>query len=91
MCRAKQQAHAPDGLGLEQLRNYCKAKKLLGVAGDKLVELVQQRRNAIHAFKHRPIGNGTDFQRAVRGYLALLRTVNKRLPYPDEMYEPRER
>jgi hypothetical protein len=27
----------------------------------------------------------------VRGYLALLRTVNVRLPYPDEMYEPPER
>ena len=39
--RAKQEAHAPDGLGLEQLRKYCKAQRLLGVAGDNLVELVQ--------------------------------------------------
>jgi hypothetical protein len=89
--KAKRRAHAPDGLGLEQLRNYCKAQKLLGVAGDKLVGLVQQRRNAIHAFQDRTIGDGIEFQGAVRSYLALLRAVNDRLPYPDEVYEPRER
>src|SRR5260370_42148708 len=66
---AKQVAHAPDGLGLEKLRNYCKAQKLLGAEGDALVELVQQRRNAIHAFKERPIGDGIEFQTALRGYL----------------------
>lgn len=89
--KAKQAAHAPDGLALEKLRNYCKAKKLLGDAGDKLAELVQQRRNAIHAFKDRPIGDGVEFQGAVRSYLDLLRALNARLPYPDEMYEPQER
>lgn len=88
---AKQAAHVPDGLGLEKLRNYCKAQKLLGAEGDALVEFVQQRRNAIHAFKDRPIGDGVEFQKAVRSYLALLRTINGRLPYPNAMYEPRER
>jgi hypothetical protein len=87
---AKQTSHAPDRLGLEKLRNYCKIKGLLGAEGDALVELVQQRRNAIHAFKDRPIGDGVEFQKAVRSYLALLRAINGRLPYPDEMYEPRE-
>jgi hypothetical protein len=87
---AKQMAHAPDGLGLEKLCNYCTAQKLLGAEGDALVKLVQQRRNAIHAFKERPIGDGIEFQKAVRGYLALLRTVNAGLPYPDATYEPRE-
>lgn len=86
---AKHTSHAPDGLGLEKLRSYCKIKGLLG-EGDALVELVQQRRNAIHAFKDRPIGDGVEFQKAVRSYLALLRAINGRLPYPDEMYEPRE-
>jgi hypothetical protein len=88
--KAKQQARAPDGLGLEQLRNYCKAQHLLGDAGDKLVELVQQRRNATHAFKDRPIGDGAEFQEGVRSYLELLRTVARKLPYPDEIYKPRE-
>jgi hypothetical protein len=88
---SKQVAHSPDGLGLEKLRVYCKAQGLLGADGDALVELVQQRRNAIHAFKDRPIGDGLEFQNTVRAYLALLRTVNARLPYPDDIYEPRER
>lgn len=87
----KQAAHSPDGLALEKLRVYCKAKELLGAHGDALVELVQQRRNAIHAFKDRPIGDGLEFQVAIRGYLALLRNVNTRLPYPDDIYAPRER
>jgi len=89
--KAKQAAHAPDGLAPEKLRNYYKAKELLGDAGDKLAELVQQRRNAIHAFMDRAIGGGVEFQGAVRGYLDLLRAMNARLPYPYEMYEPRER
>jgi hypothetical protein len=88
---AKQAALSPDGLVLEKLRNYCKNKGLLGADGDSLVELVQQRRNAIHAFKDRPIGDGIEFTKAARGYLGLLRYVNARLPYPDESYEPRER
>jgi hypothetical protein len=88
---AKQSALSPDGLVLEKLRNYCKNKGLLGANGDSLIELVQQRRNAIHAFKDRPIGDGIEFNKATRGYLVLLRDVNARLPYPDEMYEPRER
>jgi hypothetical protein len=88
---AKQTALSPDGLFLEKLRNYCKNKGLLGANGDSLIELVQQRRNAIRAFKDRPIGDGIEFNKATRGYLVLLRDVNARLPYPDEMYEPRER
>ncbi|HJU20623.1 MAG TPA: hypothetical protein VJ770_29590 [Stellaceae bacterium] len=88
---SKQAAHSPDGLGLEKLRVYCKARGLFGADSDALVELVQQRRNAIHAFKDRSIGNGLEFQNAVRGYLALLRNVNARLPYPDDIYAPRER
>lgn len=86
----KQAAHPPDGLALEKLRVYCKTQSLLGADGDALAELVQQRRNAIHAFKDRPIGDGLEFQNAVRAYLALLRTVNTRLPYPDDIYVPRE-
>lgn len=87
---AKLAAHEPDGLGLEKLRSYCKATNLLDAKDQALVELVQQRRNAVHAFKNRPIGDGVEFQAAVRGYLKFIRSVNQRLPYPDAMYAPRE-
>lgn len=86
----KGKPHSPDALTLEPLRLFMKERDLLSADGHKLLELVQQRRNAIHAFKNRPIGNEGEFQGAVRGYLVLLRSVNKRLPYPDDVYEPRE-
>lgn len=86
----KQEAKDPDGLRLEPLRLYCKSRHLLGDEGDELVARVQQRRNAIHAFQDRPIGSGVEFQKAVRDYLVLLRNVNERLPYPDEVYAPGE-
>ena len=53
-------------------------------------ELVQQRRNAIHAYKDRPIGDDHEFQAAVFSYLMMLREVNARLPYPDAIYVPQE-
>lgn len=86
----KGQPKSPDGLQLQRLRLFVKGHGLLGLDGDELVELVQARRNAIHAFEDRPIGTGAEFQMAVRGYLTLLRGVNNRLPYPDEIYKPRE-
>ncbi len=78
----KQASKSPDGLTLEPLRKYVQARGLIGATGDKLVKLVQERRNAIHAFKDRPIGTGEEFWGAVRSYLVILADVNDRLPYP---------
>lgn len=86
----KQEPHSPDGVTLEKLKQYCKLKNLLDAADELFVELVQQRRNAIHAFKDRPIGDGSEFQSAVRSYLVFLRKINERLPYPDDVYAARE-
>ncbi|MFG1293846.1 hypothetical protein [Xanthobacter versatilis] len=83
-------AHSPDGLTLEPLRKYCAARQILETDHLTLMELVQQRRNAIHAFKDRPIGDAAEFKNSVRGYLALLREIVRRLPYPDGDYVPRE-
>ena len=86
----KEKPKDPGGLTLEPLRQYCKSLNLLGTDGDALIELAQRRRNAIHAFIDRPIGDGVEFQQAVRDYLAMLRRVNERLPYPDEICMPHE-
>ena len=86
----KQAPISPDVLPLDTLRSYFESKALLDEESRALVALVQKRRNAIHAFKDRPIGSGTEFLKAVRSYLAMLRHVNQRLPYPDEEYVPRE-
>jgi hypothetical protein len=77
-----QASKSPDGLTLEPLRKYAAARDLIGASGDALVKLVQERRNAIHAFKDRPIGDGTEFWEAVHDYLDMLGDVDDRLPYP---------
>src|SRR5262249_49332910 len=51
----------PDGLTLEPLRKYFKHKGLLSKESLALIELVQQRRNAIHAFKNKNIGTTKEF------------------------------
>jgi hypothetical protein len=73
---------SPDGLKLEPLRQYMAKSNLIGATGNSLVKLVQDRRNAIHAFKDRPIGDCAEFWEAVRAYLAMLSDVDSRLPYP---------
>jgi hypothetical protein len=78
----KQTSKSPDGLSLEPLKKYAKARNLIGADGDALVQLVQDRRNAIHAFRDRPIGDGAEFQDALRSYLQMLEAVDDRLPYP---------
>lgn len=88
--KKKQAPLLPEGLRLEQLRSYCANRDLLTDDDMALVERVQQRRNAIHAFKDRPIGNGTEFQQSVRCYLQLLRDIIARLPYPGQEYVPVE-
>lgn len=52
---------------------------------------VQQRRNAIHAFKDRDIGNFEEFYQDLKNYLIFMRKLTNTFPYPDdEMYQPRE-
>lgn len=86
----KQEPLSPDGLTLEPLRQYCALRQILNKDDLALVQRVQQRRNAIHAFKNRPIGDDAEFQQSIRGYLQMLRNVIARLPYPGEEYVPVE-
>lgn len=79
----------PDGLQLEPLRQFFK-KRIWDDTLDMVVHRIQQRRNAIHAFKDRDIGTHEDFVTDVSAYLNLVRYINYRLPYPDEMYIPLE-
>ncbi|WP_051117867.1 hypothetical protein [Vibrio campbellii] len=78
----------PDALAIEKLKQFFKKKELLNEEWFLYIDLVQQRRNAIHAYKDRPIGDHDEFREAVGQYLQLLRTINQMLPYPDDMYEP---
>lgn len=86
----KNKIQEPDSLTLERLRLYFNFKGLLSKDCLTLLELVQQRRNAIHAFKDKSIGDTKEFHKALAGYLEMLREVNERLPYPDDIYSPQE-
>ncbi len=79
----------PDGLQLESMRKFFK-KKIWGEEWDVWILHIQQRRNAIHAYKNRDIGTFNEFFDDVRRYLEFIRHINSRLPYPDYMYVPRE-
>lgn len=80
----------PDSLTLNVLHRFVVRNSLLGLPDLMLISVVQQRRNAIHAFKDRPIGDSKEFELAVRHYLLLKRNVGSRLPYPDDICEPCE-
>ena len=72
----------PDRLSLERLRQFLVKRDLLR-EHDDFIEEVQQRRNAIHAFKHREIGSTADFEAALRQGLKMLADLDEYLPTPD--------
>lgn len=82
-------AHEPDLLTMEPMRELFK-KKVYDERWDEWTRHIQQRRNAIHAFRGRDLGDFEEFRSDIRKYLDLLRYINGRLPYPDEMYVPGE-
>lgn len=71
----------PDGLTLEVLRRYAIQKNLF-VEAQEMFQLVQSRRNAIHAYKDRQLGTVTEFRDAVRGYMKFLTDVDLCVPHP---------
>jgi hypothetical protein len=77
----------PDGCELEPLRQFF-VKKIwdAGINWNPYVQLVQQRRNAIHAFRGRNIGSFTEWREALRLHLSFVRAVGGGLPYPDEYF-----
>ncbi len=84
-------AHAaePDGLMFENLRQFFKEK--VWDADEcaqwmPLVSSVQQRRNAIHAYKDRDIATFAEFRKAVEEYFCFLEYHHSRVPYPDSHY-----
>lgn len=81
----KKQTHKePDQLTLEVFRSYSCHKMLFEESERSLILLIQQRRNAIHAFRDRELGSADEFRRTLRGYMNFLKNVDRSVPYPDE-------
>ena len=87
----RKKALDPDKLNLEYLRLFFKEaiwsendKSIL----DDWILNIQQKRNAIHAYKDRNIGNFIELYENIREYLRFHSFINDRLPYPEETYHP---
>jgi len=81
----------PDGSTLEPIRQFF-VRRIWDVGPDwnPYVARIQQRRNAIHAFRERDIGTFEDWRNELPVHLSFVRDINSRVPYPDTIYEPRE-
>jgi len=96
--RGKPSTKAVSHLMAGELLDFMKAMGLLKPWHDWLTDVLA-RRNAIHSFRERALGDRTEFQQYVRAYLDLLRTINDHLPYPEGgapaeakwRFEPRSR
>lgn len=83
--KTKKKLLDPDGLALDTLIDYVQKASLFTPDEIDLCKLVQSRRNAIHAFKDRPIGTGLELHTAIKKYLSMLRSTAHILPYPDHV------
>lgn len=81
----------PDGCQLESLRQFYVRRIWTATSDwDDYIELVQHRRNAIHAFQMRNIGTFEEWRDSLRTHLSFVRCINGKLSYPDDVYAPRE-
>jgi hypothetical protein len=91
----------PDGLMLDKLRLFFAERVFPKNAKEEWKKLnetdwldwifkIQKRRNAIHAFKDKEIGDIEEFHTELQNYLIFLRKINNGLPYPNENYMPAE-
>jgi len=77
----------PDACMLEGIRQFF-VKRIwdVGTNWNPYVEMVQQRRNAVHAFQNKDIGTFQDWIEALRLHLSFVRYTGGGLPYPDEEF-----
>ncbi len=73
----------PNKIKFEQLKNFSRGRlwekdnSWFNWVGD-----IQNKRNAIHAFNHRDIGNEEDLLIDIRLYYNFILMIDNRLPYP---------
>jgi hypothetical protein len=79
----------PDFLMFEKIKKYFLKNVWTPKEADRwkpYLDLVQGRRNAIHAYRNRDIGDFSEFQDAVIKYRSFLLYVEGSVPYPNEQY-----
>lgn len=78
------QPYPPSSIQFEKIRQLLSRRAIFPADDLTFVGLVQARRNAIHAFNNREIGNAGEFRSAVATYRVFIAELATRLPYPDE-------
>lgn len=79
----------PEKLPLQSLITFY--EKRVDKGFNVFLRRVQTRGNAIHHFADRDIGTQEDLKGDITIFRLFLLSVNDRLPYPDEMCDPRGR
>ena len=91
--RRKGKLLEPESLMLDQLRRFFTTHVWTDsecMEWDSWLTTVRDRRNAVHSYKDYDIGDLDGLHYGIRMYLAFLRTLEGRVPYPDEGYRPYE-
>jgi hypothetical protein len=81
--RNKMGVKDPDAITLEPLRQFF--ERSVWVASDEWdtwISVVQQRRNAIHAYKNSELGTLDELESSIRYYSEFLDDLDSRVPYP---------
>jgi hypothetical protein len=73
----------PDGLILEKLKVFLQKENIFDKKWYMFITKVQERRNAIHAYKDRDIGDWTEFYESIEQLYQLTKEIKERLPYPN--------
>lgn len=80
---------SPDEIELDRLRIFSNGKLWdKSSKWNDWILHIQQRRNAIHAFKDRDLGSFSEFYEDLAKYLEFLIMINVLLPYPDVTLYP---
>jgi hypothetical protein len=78
------QPFPPSSIQFEKIRQLLSRREIFLPDDLTFIALVQARRNAIHAFNNREIGNAKEFRSSIRTYRVFIADLATRLPYPDD-------
>ncbi|MBY5720588.1 hypothetical protein HFO33_29030 [Rhizobium leguminosarum] len=79
------QPYPPSSIQFEKIRQLLGRREIFPADDLAFIGLVQARRNAIHAFNNREIGNASEFRSAAATYRGFIAELATRLPYPDDV------
>lgn len=79
------QPYPPSSIQFEKIRQLISRREIFPSDDLAMIGLIQSRRNAIHAFNNREIGDSDEFRATVLIYKIFIANLASRLPYPSEL------